>query len=608
VRCDEATERLSHALDGEVDDREATALDAHVASCSACRAFRDSSLRVRQHLRFEVLSRVPDVEPRVQAAVARPMPRPRWRWLAPAAAVVAGIVAGAAFIGLRPTGGPDVAAANLSGPVLSAQRRVDSLVAQLRVTERGWHPDVPVRTYSGHVDYRAPESIAIDLVDDTQYPSTAWKPNNVATVVSQGTDWRSGPAACPRESQPSCTPAAPRLLASVDREPFPDAEPAPLDLVVPVRSLAGGGDQTLLGGRRVAGRSAIGVQVTAAQVEPLLAGLVQTGNWRELYPSDRVELWLDRESFAPLDLKVFPTRSAERERWAAHRGYSDSPRAPVLEIALDDIRLDQAPAADAFPAPPPGAVTRSLGFRELPTDQVGIPDPGWLPPEMAPYRAGLVQTPNGPTVAERTWSDGRAWVKVRETHEWTGDRLFGDLGDAVRRIDSGATGTVYAGDGGRRIAIHGAGVDATVSGSLGGDDLLRVATSLGIAGEPAPPTWAEASLVTGPVAARALPGLLMPERIGGFGKPAVRVEGDTVTLAYTGAGAREFVLVQTRGTALAPPVEIDARGVDVRGRIGRYSPDRGELEWVERGATFSIRSQSLSLSELLRIAAHLEPV
>jgi len=608
MRCDEATERLSHALDRGPDDRSTAELDAHVASCPACRAFRDTSLRVRHHLRFEVLSHVPDVEARVQAAVARPTPGARRRWLAPAAAVVAGIVAGAAFIGLRPTGGPDVAAANLSGPVLSAQRRVDALVAQVHVTERGWHPDVPVRTYSGHIDYRAPESIAIDLVDDTRYPSTAWKPNNVTTVVSQGTDWRSGPAACPRESQPSCTPAAPRVLGSVDREPFPDAAPAPLDLVVPVRSLAGGGDETLLGRRRIAGRSAIGVQVTAAQVEPLLAGLVQTGNWREFYPSDRVELWLDRESFVPLDLKVLPARSAERERWAAHRGYSDSPRATLLELALDDVRLDQAPAADAFPAPPPGAVTPSLGFRELPADQVGISEPGWLPADMAPYRAGLVQTPNGPTVAERTWSDGRAWVKVRVTHDWTGNRLFGDLGDGVRRIDSGASGTVYSSDGGRRIAIHGAAVDVAVSGSLGEEELFRVATSLGIAGEPAPPTWPEASLVTGPGAARALPGLLMPERIGGFGKPAIRVDGDAATVTYTGAGAREFVLVQTRGTSLAPPVEIDARGVDVRGRTGRYSPDRGELEWVERGATFSIRSQSLSLSELLRIAAHLEPM
>jgi hypothetical protein len=99
----------------------------------------------------------------------------------------------------------------------------------------------------------------------------------------------------------------------------------------------------------------------------------------------------------------------------------------------------------------------------------------------------------------------------------------------------------------------------------------------------------------------------MPARIGGFSAPAIRIDGDAVTLAYTGAGARGVVLVQTPGTALAPPVEIDARGVEVRGQIGRYSPDRGELEWVERGVTVSVRSQSLSLRELLGIAAQMKP-
>jgi Putative zinc-finger len=607
VRCDEVTERLSHAFDGGLPDRDGVALDAHVARCAECRAFRDTALRVRHHLRFEVLTRVPDVEPRVRAAIAHSEPRARRRWLAPAAAAVAGIVAGAAFVGFRATGDSDAAAADLSAPVLAAQRRVDSLTAQVRVTERDWNPDVPIRTYMGHIAYRAPESIAIELVDGTRYPSKAWKPNNVTTVVNQGADWRSGPAACPRESQPSCTPAVPRVLGTADREPFPDAAPAPLDLVVPVRSLAGGGEQVILGSRAIAGRSAVGVQVTAAHVEPLLSGLVQTGNWREVYPSDRVELWLDRESFVPLDVKVFPARSAERDRWAAHRGYTDGSSDPILEIALDGVTLDQSPAADAFPSPPPGAVTQSLGFHDLPFDEVAVPNPAWLPREMTPYRAGVIQTPNGPAVAERTWSDGRAWVKVRVTREWRGDRLFGDLGDAVRRLDTRVAGTVYAGDGGRRVALHGPGIDVAVSGSLGGGDLLRVATSLGVRGAAVPPTWAEASLATGSAASRALPGLLVPARIGGFGAPAVRVDGATVTFAYTGAGARELVLVQTPGTALAPPVEIDARGVEVRGHTGRYSPDRGELEWVESGVTVSVRSRSLSLSELLRVAAHLEP-
>jgi hypothetical protein len=607
VRCDEATERISDALDGGSDHGDATAVDAHVATCPDCRRFRDAALRARQHLRFEVLTDVPDVEPGVQAAIARRAPRSRLRWLATAAALIAGIVAGAAFVGLRPTGDPDVAAADLSAPVLSAQTRLDSLVAQLRVTERGWHPDVPVRTYTGRIAYQAPESIAIDLVDGTPYPSTAWKPNNVTTVVSQSSDWRSGPAACPRESQPSCTPPAPRVLGTADREPFPDDTPAPLDLVVPVRSLAGGGDQTLLGRRRIAGRSAIGVNVTAAQVEPLLSGLVQTGNWRELYPSDRVELWLDRESFVPLDVKVFLARSVERDRWAAHRGYADSRRAPILEVALRDVRLDQAPGPDAFPAPPPGAGLRSLGFRDLPADQVPVPNPGSLPPDMAPYRAGLVETPNGPMVAVRSWSDGRAWVQVRLTNEWTGNRLFGDLGDAVRRIEAGSAGTAYVGDGGRRIALHGAGVDVAVTGTLGEAELVGIATSLGIAGEPVPPTWVEASSATGTGAVRALPGLFAPASVEGFGAPAIRVDGDVATYAYTGAGARGFVLVQTPGTSLAPPVEVDARGVEVRGHTGRYSPDRGELEWVEGGVTFSVRSQSLSLGEMLGIAADLEP-
>jgi hypothetical protein len=607
VRCDEATERLSAALDGGTDARDDAALESHVAICTACRAFRDSALRVRQHLRFEVLTRVPDVEPRVRAAAARPALRSRWRWLAPAAAIVAGVVAGAAFVGLRPTGGPDVAAADLSAPVFSAQRRVDTLVARMRVTERGWHPDVPVRTYMGTINYRAPESISINLVDGTHYPSPAWRPNNVTTVVDQGADWRSGPAACPRESQPSCTPTAPRVMGFIDREPFPEAAPAPLDLVVPVRSLAGGGNQTLLGRRQVHGRSAIGVRVTVAQVEPLLSGLVQTGNWRELYPSDRVELWLDRESFVPLDVKVFAAQSEERERWAAHRGYRDRADVPVLEVALDEPRLDQAPGADAFPAPPSGAVMQSLGFHDGPDGGIAVPEPGWVPPEMAPYRAGFVQTPNGPTVAERTWSDGRAWVKVRVTHEWTASGLFGDLGEAVRRLDGGPAGVVYAGDGGRRIGLHAPGIDVAVSGSVSDGDLLRVATSLGIGGEPVPPSWAEASLATRAGAARALPGLLTPARIDGFDAPAIRVVGDAVTVAYTGAGARSFVLVERRGTTLGPPVDVDARGVVVRGRTGRYSPDRGELEWTERGVTVSVRSESLSLGELLRIAARLEP-
>jgi hypothetical protein len=86
----------------------------------------------------------------------------------------------------------------------------------------------------------------------------------------------------------------------------------------------------------------------------------------------------------------------------------------------------------------------------------------------------------------------------------------------------------------------------------------------------------------------------------------VRVDGRTVTLAYAGPGSRGFLLVQTPGDRLAPPLD-DPAGVQVRGADGRWSPARGELEWVERRRVLSLHSTTLSLEELLAIAASLEP-
>jgi hypothetical protein len=45
----------------------------------------------------------------------------------------------------------------------------------------------------------------------------------------------------------------------------------------------------------------------------------------------------------------------------------------------------------------------------------------------------------------------------------------------------------------------------------------------------------------------------------------------------------------------------------VRGQAGRYSYERGELEWVERGVTRTLRSTTLTLGELLAIAEGLRP-
>jgi Putative zinc-finger len=616
MRCDDVTEDISYALDGAVEADYLKQVDAHLSTCASCRAFRESALRARQHLRYEVVTDVPDVEAAVLDAVRRQPPRrlpvlrrPRRSlgWLAPAAALLAGIVAGATFIGLRADRSPDVAgAADLSSRVLAAQLRVDGLSAEVAITERGWHPDVPLRTYRGRLGYRAPESLAITLQDTSAYPSKAWHPNEVTAVVDRDQSWRSGPAACPREAQPSCTPDQLRILGATEREPFPDAAPAPLDLVVPVGSFAGGGESASLGERHVARRPAVGVEVTVAQIAPLLDGILGSGNWRELHATDRVRVWLDRRSLVPLRLEVFAAQSRERDRWAAHRGYSDDPDSAIFEMRLSGIRTDTSDPTQ-FPQAPEGVFARSQGFRDLPPDRVEAPAPARLPPGMTEHRAGVVETPNGPGVAVRTWSDGRAWLKLRATREWPGGRLFGDVGGPVRAVDLGAAGIAYVGDGGRRVALHGVGTDAVVTGTVGKAALLEVASSLGIRGEPVPAGWSEAGTATREQAATALPDVLVPRTLGGFSEPAIRVDGDVVTLAYGGAGSRGFELVEGPGRVLPPPVGVDVRGVEVRRTTGRYSPDRGELEWTENGVAIALRSKTLSLGELLRIANLLGP-
>jgi hypothetical protein len=133
--------------------------------------------------------------------------------------------------------------------------------------------------------------------------------------------------------------------------------------------------------------------------------------------------------------------------------------------------------------------------------------------------------------------------------------------------------------------------------------MLEVAGSLGVKGQPVPDTWVEASTATLGTAADAVEGLMVPVGLGGFGTPTIRADVGVVTLAYAGAGNRAFLLTEAVDGRLSPPLEANVRGVLVRGIEGRYSPDRGLLEWVEDELTMSLTSTTLTLDELLAIAA-----
>jgi hypothetical protein len=102
-------------------------------------------------------------------------------------------------------------------------------------------------------------------------------------------------------------------------------------------------------------------------------------------------------------------------------------------------------------------------------------------------------------------------------------------------------------------------------------------------------------------------GVLVPPELEGFAPAAARVVDGTVIISVTGPGARGFVLTQTRDGALAPPLDPDVQGLEVRGVAGRYTASLGELEWVEGGYAVSLRSDTLTVDELVAIAGRLEP-
>src|SRR5918995_445849 len=367
VRCDDARLALSLRLDGEMpDDVDPGELDRHLGGCPGCAAFARSAGRVRAGLRFEPVHDAPDLAPAVVATLAaqghdtrRPVPthhagrvgpgarhdrrrdgdghaaphgrhdqrrgcqtgaapgervRPRRSLLAVAAcAALAGMAAGAAFVGIgREPKSP--AAADVPERVVAAQSSITSLDARFRLVERGLGPGAAragEHSRDGRLVYEAPESLALTIdgaahADDS--PETG-------LIVDGERWWQATPRRCTPAPGAACADGEARWVRSVTgREPFSDQAPVPLELVSPVHSFTLAATPAGLGLRTIAGRRAIGVVVTAAQVAPFLDGLSPAG-LRPVHPSDPVEVWLDDDHLVPLEVVVRAGDDLDRARW-----------------------------------------------------------------------------------------------------------------------------------------------------------------------------------------------------------------------------------------------------------------------------------------------------
>jgi hypothetical protein len=610
VRCDETRALVSAAADGEIDDVERARLDDELARCPDCRAFADSVASLRTRLRFEIVSPSTDLTAAVLERLAAPAhaaPRRRRSLLAvAAAALVAGFAAGTVFVGVTREPDAPVAALDVGAAVLEAQHTVGGLSADVRITERGWHPDVPVRSYAGTLRYRSPETLVLQLHDRTDYPSAAWHANDVTRVADEATSWSRAWRACPREALPECLEPAPAARRVVNREPFPDATPLPLDLVVPVGTFARSAETPVLDRANVNGREAVQVGITVAQARPLLDGFLEAGTWRELHPTDSVDLWLDAAAMVPLRVTVTRAATTERAEWAAAKGYADRDGEPILSIDLTNVDLASNAVSDvavtAPPAPSDGS-RRDAGFHADARVAERLA-PASLPPDMRLVRAGRVDA-GGAVVDVAAWSDGRAFVKVRATDAWNEDRLFGQLGELVRAVELDGAGVGYVDERGARVGLHSDDLDVVVTGSLTERDLVRIASSLGVTGEAVPKSWPEASTRSVDELRSLVPHLLVPAGLDGFGPPAARIRGNAAMMTFAGPGSRGFTLVQVDADTVGPPLDDDVREVTVRGRPGRWSPSLGTLEWREDGVV-SLSSTTLSLDELLAIASQLE--
>ncbi len=580
-RCEQTRLEISIAHD-EVRQRDASALE-HLATCETCAAFA----RQIDELGSLLATGQFDQHPDVSEAVIKRLAVPRRRWLSVAAVALVGLTVGS-VLGLISSRTDLGLASDLSELFHRTGPAVEAIGADIVVVERGVHPEVSERVYSGSLTYFAPETLALELFDTTDYPGQGWIPNNMSIMFEDGDFSVTAIQSCPVPAMPGCL-TAPVTTSIINQPPFSEGTLRPLELIGPGRSFIPPSGTEVAGHPYFEGRAAIQVRSTVAAIE-LLAAVTEHGAWRELHPTDLVLMWLDLETLIPLRIEVFAADTPERDLWQIRRGYEDllGGSEPIFIMAMSDLIFQPEPLSMTF-----GQDAQSGGFNEgaVDLDSVVLPE-GFLP-----HRVGSLSTPDGLNVEVASWSDGRAWLVLESAPDWSGDHLFGMTTRFVEQVALRANSVGYLSPQGDSLAIHSDGVDLVIRGSTSRDTMIEVARSLSVTGRPVPGNWVEASIVA---VDDLPPGALMPE-VEGWSVLASHEEGET-TILLVGAGDRSVVISQGKGDLLSLPIGADVSAVEVRGADGRFDAAAGTLEWIEDGLVVTLSSDTVSRKTLLEIA------
>jgi outer membrane lipoprotein-sorting protein len=637
LTCAQARVELSARLDGEVDASTASALDDHLIACPACRRHEKELQSVRRAVRLQPTQPVPDLTERIMASVeAQPRkgasllgrrllghlqapmsPRELWSERARVAAISAAIAA-VLLIGVtapwsnRPA---DIASANeIAQRVRAAARSLGSYHAMFSIQERGWHPSVRARTFSAEVWFEAPERLRLHVRDLTPYPGRRWPANDVELVARSNKWWIREPTTCPTAALPACA-VQPRVeqRTVVSRQPFDGASSLPTDIIVPLESIAGADGLEVLGADNIAGREAQRVALSYGQASPLVAALQQGGSWRPFHPLDRVQVWIDQETWFPLRFEVRAGSSPERDMWAERNGVAaERPGELLLSVEATTLQQEERIPPGTF-APRSGGTIRSGSFSQRDFERVARRGAPSSTAGLEPYRAGV--TGDGRRLL--TYARGMTWLKVTfappgglaDAYESSSELV--ELPNAASAFYEPATGTVA-----RRVDIYSRSVHLQLESNLSRSDLLEVADSVGVAGG-SPETLTREGVAIRRVTPREGYGLRLVRRPSylpdGYGAEAMLLtrsaRGDKLVAYYrrslTEYEASTIRITHDASVSELPPSSEEFVNVRLNGTLARWSVERSELEWIDGGVYRAVAVPGWDIDTAILIAESL---